>query len=233
MPRGCAVRLSIDTGGIPGRHESLPWRPVWIAGVAISLMLVAASAFARTVLIDRCFLPDYLYVDNEANLPTWWSITVLSLGAFTALAVAAYMRSLRHGGVVSMALLGAFLLALSVDEGTVLHEWIGKRVSSPESFDLGWLAGGLPVGVAVVVAAVVAARHLPAATRTFALIGLGVFLFGAMGFELVGWLFTRAGMETADMIATHAEEFFEMAGALTMGVAPLRPVRVEAVQDGS
>ena len=226
-----------DTDG-----RALPWRTFLGVLAAGSLLLVLAS-YVTLELLDHPFFAvggmghAYLNVGVEANVPTWWSGTVLAVGGASLLLLAWLLRTDRRPGVWPTLALAALLLALSLDEMVSIHEQlyrVGRLVVSAETIPFVWLAVGIPLALAVVVVVAVLARGLPRATRPLLLAGLLTFFAGAIGLELVGsQLHPTHGVQAPLTVAIyHGEELLEMLGAALMAVAPLRAVRVTEAHPG-
>ncbi len=220
----------------------LPWRAFLLGACGISVLLVLASYLTLEV-IDHPFFNvggmghAYLNVGVEANVPTWWSGTVLAVGAATLVLLAWLLRTDGRRGVWPTAAIAALLLAFSLDEMVSIHEQlyrVGRLVVSAETIPFVWLAVGIPLALAIIAVVVLLARGLPAATRPLLLAGLLTFFAGAIGMELVGsQLHPTHGVQSSlAVVVYHVEELLEMIGAALMAVAPLRAVRVTPAAPG-
>lgn len=223
--------------------RALPWQRLLAILVAISALLTLLS-YLTLELVDHPFFAvggmghAYLNVGVEANVPTWWSASLLTVGGAVTVVLAWLLHSEGRSGTWSTVSIAALLLAFSLDELVELHEHlhrIGSRLVSAETLPFVWLAVGIPLALAIIVAVVVLARNLPAATRPLVVGGLAVFFAGAIGLELVGGeLAARGGIETPEAVAVyHLEELLEMTGAALMAVAPLRALRVTRSHSGT
>lgn len=224
-----------STDAVTGAR-ALPWRPFLLGAAGVSLLLVLASYLTLEVLDHPFFAVGgmghaYLNVGVEANVPTWWSGTVLAVAAATLLLLAWLLRTDGRPGVWPTVAIAALLLAFSLDEMVSIHEHlfrVGRLLVSAQTLPFVWLAVGIPLALAIIVVVGLLARGLPSATRPLLLAGLLTFFAGAVGMELVGsQLHPTRGVESPLAVAVyHVEELLEMLGAALMAVAPLRAVRV-------
>ncbi|MFN8021626.1 MAG: hypothetical protein U0Q03_08880 [Acidimicrobiales bacterium] len=132
----------------------------------------------------------YLLFDlnNEANVPTWYSAGQLCVAALLAWACGSLGQARGLPGRRSWSVVAAALLFVSVDEVAQIHEQVSYYVrrdlhtGGPE-----WWAWVLPYGAATAVLAVVLFRwwrSLPPITRRRLTIGATVFVVGAAGLEV-------------------------------------------------
>lgn len=200
-------------------------RPVLLILAAVSVALVAISYLG---LVSGH--PDFatggqghrlIDVGVEANIPTWWTSTLLALGAAGAVLLAGRPGPTRSPWLAC----AAGMAALSLDELASILELLfaAGDALAPGAFAFSWLAIGLPLAAALAVAAVLVARRLPARARVLLLAGVAVFLAGAVGLEWVGSeLTSRDAYGTRlGVAAYHVEELLEMLGATLMCLSPL------------
>jgi len=193
----------------------------WLS-VVVGLLVVASlgGQFSKRVLgHDQLLgLVAFVDLDQEANLPTWYSSMTL-LGAALLLMVIARAKwrtwapYARHWAV-----LAAIFVGLSIDEAARIHELATlpvRKVLHPGGvLAFAWV---IPAGafVAVVGLAFLSfVRHLPAATRRLFVLAGGLYVGGALGFELVGgWISERWGLAGLAYLAEATlEETAEMMG---------------------
>lgn len=195
--------------------------------LTIAAFLTLASLtgqWARFVLgHDRVFgLVRLFDVGREGNVPTWFASTLLLVATLLLWSVAAYER--RRGGphVAHWALLGVATMLMSVDETASVHERLRLHhfgIGDADSFlTRSWT---VPVGLGALVAGACCIpflRGLPAVTRRRFVVAAGVFLFAAVGLEIVSALYA---MEHGQLNLTFAaiasvEEFLEMTGVILL-----------------
>lgn len=230
----------------PEEPPILPWKRVLLTVTAISTTLGIIS-FLMPVLLDtpltrgRGELRVYIWVHEESNLPTWWSVSLLVCAALSFGVLGLLNRMLRAGGRAGpWWLLGAICALLALDELTFLHERLDRVgiALAGEGFALPWALIGAPIAVLLGIAVTVAVRRLPRTTARLTVAGIVVLLSAAVGLELVGGLMLgdQAGIhEGADLPYTfvyHLEEVGEMFGAGLLLCAPLAALGLRARNGG-
>ncbi len=171
-----------------------------------------------------------LNLDNEANIPAWYSACALFLCAVLA-GVIAYSRWQMHNGArYKWAGLGIVFAYLSLDESASFHE--GFIPGLLRKLDLGLVPGvpfdWAPFGMALfALFALIYLRFwlkLPPKTRFLFAISAGIFLLGAVGFEKVSH-FYEALYQTENtlsyVVTCGIEEFLEMFGIAIFNYALL------------
>lgn len=179
----------------PARGSTVPrWIQLFFA---IDALLVAVYAVNAWLDVPPGKYAQFFDLDEEANLPAWYSSMQLG-GAAGLIAFFAWRSgaTLRRGARLLWAL-AALLVLLSLDESAQIHEWIGDRLSRlfadahPDSFlertrswtslvtlplvvFLVWLFRGLKDSLSAV----------PRATRLLAA-GFTLLLLSAEGLELL------------------------------------------------
>lgn len=193
-------------------------------GALCLAVLYILSAESSPTWPGGMFLVRFFDLNQEANLPSWYSGCLWLIGAFVSWRAAMFTRAdraFRREHVYWMTLAAGCVL-LSLDEVGSIHEAIGDIIgqysgrdeaSSPVYF---WIWAGLAV---VGVCAAAYAHFLFILPRA---IGIGliasgaIFLIGAMGFETLGslvqsgtirdfpaglgWTYVIALEETTEMI---------------------------------
>ena len=192
------------------------------AAVLLLLLLSVAGQFA-TYVLEHAFLTELaplFYVDQEHNIPTYFSVLLILLAAFLLAVIARNKgrQSLPHASKWMILAFGFFLMA--IDEAFEFHE----RLNIPVGELLGDGAIGvfyfpwtIPAMALVVVLGLYFLRFLfalPAATRFWFVMAAILYLGGAIGIELIGSRHAELyGYEnwTYSLIVT-LEEGLEMAG---------------------
>jgi hypothetical protein len=182
--------------------------------VAHVLTLVSTYGFGHDTLrgLVRLF-----NLDEEHNIPTYYSSVVLLICSGLALALAAADRKSggrdrRYWGGMS----GLLLLA-SVDEFAQLHEYVNGIIRGPSGADRpfydSWV---LPYAVIILVVGILYIRfvlRLPADSRRWVILAGAMYVGGSLGFELIGGLYLQShgwNMGLAYDLITTAEEALEM-----------------------
>ncbi len=193
----------------------------------IVALLLAASTVVKSFNVawgnDYIFgLLRLLWVDQEGNLPTWFSSAILLLGAILAIIIA---RSTRGEGRphVGWHLLAGLLLMLAIDEVAGIHEISARYAARADGFGLfpengltfGWVLLAMPP---VTVACWLAARFfrtLPGPVRNRLGAGLAIFLAGALGVEaLTGQIVGLQPRTWLYLVFSTVEEGAEMTGVV-------------------
>jgi hypothetical protein len=191
----------IDLSREEGRRMFALFVPFLVLLVTIDLLFMALNA-ASIIVINGVY--DIFYMGAEANLPTWWSSAKLLLAGLCFLAVA--FRTCRSGATAFwMALLGLAFVAMSADEVSSMHEWVGSRLDGASRDATAFHHTGLwfvVVGVPFIVVMVIVLRKLWAAldavpcTPRRLVLGLALLLCGALMIEALGnFTFPPEGME--------------------------------------
>jgi len=202
-------------------------RIIQCLAVAVGLITVAG---VLAVVLDQAQITDPIAAEaresfvrlfrlnREANVPTWFSSSLLLLSALLLGTIAMQQRSVdarfwRHWAFLALA-----FVFLSMDETAQIHEMLAR----PTRYLTGvggflYFAWIVPVGASLIVFVAAYARFLgglPGTTRRLFLLSGSLYVAGALGMESIGSLiFTRVGGDcTAYELATLVEEFLEMAG---------------------
>ncbi len=195
---------------------------VQFLGGCIALLL--GASVLSTVLHSFGVRPNahaLLYVDAEANLPTYFSALQLLAAGVLLGAIAAAERRRESPFFPQWLILSLGFTMMSVDETCSLHEKLIEPVRSLLGgrelgvFYFAWIIPGL---IFVAFAAVYFWRflwHLPAASRRDFVVAAVLFLGGAIGMEMLGGQADEAhGRHGAYLLWTHLEEGLEMFGIL-------------------
>jgi hypothetical protein len=178
-------------------------------------------------------------VNTEATVPTWYSAGLLLVvaavcGVLAVVSMAAGARENRRRWV----LLAVVFTGMSLDETVALHERLGSGV---EGLGLGsagvlrhsWVVAGVVLAAALAGVTVWAIATLPRGPRRWVVLGLGMYVGGALGLEaLSGAVLDSAGDGLAYSAVTWFEEAAEMVGALIVCCGLLRALDVR-VGDGA
>jgi hypothetical protein len=164
---------------------------------------------------------DWLYaffdVDQEHNLPTWFSSTLLMVSALVLWHIGTVaVRYARHWKLLA----GVFTF-LAVDEAAQVHE-AGNTLR--DTFELtgvlylSWILVAAPLVLILVLAYLRFIGHLPSRVRALVLLGGGLYVGGAIGMEVVGSVLWDSGPGYDSMayaLSTAVEELLEMLGSVS------------------
>jgi hypothetical protein len=171
--------------------------------LGVIVVLIALHLGSQTVKYQfgndyQLGLNRWVDLDEEANLPTWYSALTLFTCALLLASLAWMAERLQAGHRTAWIGLSVLFLYLSLDEATSLHETVLAHVVShyagaaekllPQSSYVapGWvIAGGILVaGIGVLYARFLLA--LPATTRWLFIASGVLFVLGGLGMEVIG-----------------------------------------------
>ena len=191
-------------------------------------LLLAASYTANTLLGEPSYqLTQWLDLDGEQNIPTWYSSMQWFLAAALLGLFAQSFADLPPVRRWMLALLPLTFLAMSLDEVAGIHEWLGVKTDAllPDGDRTASVFSANGIWVLVIGVPFVALlglllyslreffRAAPAAFFTI-MVGLGITFVGALAFEMLLNFIPRYGrLETLSELC---EEMLEMIGATTV-----------------
>lgn len=190
---------------------------------AVLLVLVLASTAVHVIGAytghDTMYgLATFFELDQEHNLPTWFSSAILCLSALLLAVIAtlepAGSRWTRYWWGLSL-----IFLVLSLDEVASIHEKFNRPVREllgiGASVYFAWLVPAIVMLLVLVLAYLRWFFSLPLKTRQLAALSGFLYVGGAVGLELLGGLVTSRldGGTTYIAIAT-LEETLQMCGVL-------------------
>ena len=188
------------------------------------IVFLLGASILSTVLHSLGVRPNahaLLYVDAEANLPTYYSALQL-LAAGVLLGAIALVERRKEGqfGLQWLVLSLGFIL-MSVDETCSLHEKLIQPVRSllgARELGVFYFAWIIPALIFVGFAGVYFWKflwHLPPTSRRDFVVAAALFLGGAIGLEMLGGQADEAhGRQGTYLLWTHLEEGLEMFGIL-------------------
>jgi len=148
-------------------------------------------------------------LDNEANIPTWFSTVLLFSISLTSIIIYFLGRNFRIGSSWNSFWLvfSAVLCFLSVDEASMVHEGLGHF------FNIPWFYIYAPFGVTIFIVFVYFLIAINK-NRTLAILILGgliIYSLGALGGELIYYYIFKGRSVAAEVVF---EEGFEMLGEI-------------------
>ncbi len=209
-------------------------RRVLFCLLGLELALVAVYVLVHLVGLDmpRGTVRALFDLSGDLSIPAWFSSVQLFVIGGVLLVASRNNQWEQHLPSSFLAAGGLVFFFLSVDEGAAIHERI---THAARSWELDWLLfkGGHGAWITVysVIAlfiAFIAGRHFRMAWRHFqheilvGLYGAVMLVAGAVGFEIVSYLFLRSGstprLYKAEVVC---EEFLEMSGVSVILYAAL------------
>lgn len=162
------------------------------------------------------------YVDNENNIPSFFSVSLLLLAALLLGLITALKKVTHAPYGFQWTLLSFTFLCMALDEAASIHELLtvpmrgllGRQAGG--IFFFAWVIPGIAFAAVFGLSYLKFLLHLPANTRGSFALAATLYLGGAIGMELLGGRYAELhGTEnlTYSMAAT-VEESLEMAGVI-------------------
>lgn len=158
-------------------------------------------------------------IDQEANIPTWFTGGIALYLAMTTSMIASVVKSQgkNHSwGWRGISLMGIYI---SLDELSGIHELAINPIR--ENWDVGpWLYQSwiIPAMALVVLISIIYSRFvwkLPMYSKFYLLLGGLIYLTGAIGVESIGgFVLNTQGLNDWYVQLAHIEEFMEMMGLI-------------------
>ncbi|WP_111537427.1 hypothetical protein [Palleronia aestuarii] len=204
------------------------------AGVTTCLIALVMIASTTTLVIHRevgthatALLHKAFWVDQETNIATLFAFSLLAMASLLTSVLAFFKVMTGERWRFYWVALGAILLFMAYDEAAQVHEKLGPPIrqltGASGALYFAWVIPGMigVLGIAGIYLRMV--LSLPAYQRNLILVSGAVFVFGAIGMEMVGsFIFDGIGRYTvAYAIATTLEETFEMLGVMIFCTAIL------------
>jgi len=171
-------------------------------------------------------------LDQERNLPTWFSSLLLASAAGLFALHARRDRTRRTG----WAGLAAIFAILSLDEFGSLHEELGQDLDLSGPLLFAWVVPGALAVVALGLVYLPFLIRLPAPTRARIVLAGTLYVGGALGFEMLNAAVVSArGSDTGILVGlvTQGEETLEMLGATVLVFALLAHFGVRGEVSGT
>lgn len=193
---------------------------VWLVFASVATQVMRHYGPHDTML----GLIDLVNLNEEANLPTFFSSLLIVCAAALAGTIAACTP--RGGGSYRRhwIVLALLLVFMAADETAVLHErmaepaqrLLGERATGP--LFLAWVVPGSALVLGVVVAYLRFWLRLPPRTRFLTAAATAIFFGGAIGVELLEGLYLTANgtQDFRYQMITTLQESMEMAGMIVL-----------------
>lgn len=193
----------------------------------IALALALASTAAK--LLARFYPPggltglvNFLDMDNERNLPSFFSAGLLFFAAQLLFLLSRLNKGKPRGGSGYWLALAIIFLYMTFDEAFSVHEPLSsplKHLFNWEQYGVFYYTWVIPGMLLVVITALVFLRfwwNLPRPTRWIFLLAAGLYILGSIGFEMLGGRYAefRSTTNLTYSLITFFEESLEMAGII-------------------
>lgn len=185
---------------------------VCIISIYILFQIIAISnpQFSQTYIFN------FFDIGAEVNLPTFFSVLLLVL-----LSAGTFILGKLHEKKDTFIWMSfsALLMFLALDEFAQIHEQFTEMFQHLLSAD-GFLffAWVIPYGIALIVLSffyIPFLLKLPKKTKMYLLLGAGIFVLGAIGFEMIGAKLYQPGTPSGMYIVVSSiEEILEITGLL-------------------
>jgi hypothetical protein len=197
--------------------------PRALLAVALVLLACHAGLMIHHYRVEELpwLLRQLFDLDDENNLPTWYSSFLLLLASALLWLCGRRKRADGDPRFRPWAVLAAGFLLMAIDEVAGIHETINAMI------EMTWALPAAILALLIGLAFIPFLLHLPRRTAVlFALAG-GMFLAGAVAIEIVGYsLAIRSRKNTLGYeLATLAEEGLEMLGVILFVYALLDYMR--------
>jgi hypothetical protein len=210
----------------------------------LALVLMALALTAAHIVTDKARasldpgLVRFLDLNEEANLPAWFSSGLWLVAGLFALAV--FQRQRARSDPYAAYWLGMVILflLLSLDEAGKLHETIGtllgRRVEGQAALEYtyAWVFFGLALFAIVGIAYLRFLLRLRREVALLLVLSSGLFLLGAVVFESLGAMIDSGKLRRLDLWEywpwiVVGEELLEMAGVILLVYVLLRVLSLE------
>ncbi|WP_447601759.1 hypothetical protein [Nitrospira sp. Nam80] len=203
--------------------------------IALACIVVCLGLVHLVInILHYRFGHDYLWgflrqfhLNQEANIPTWYSVSTLLFASLLLLLIGLTKYRLRDSYTAQWLCLAAIFLYLSADEGSRLHEM--SEVLYPRSHYSGlfyypWVIGGVIVVCVIGLSYIRFVLRLPAGIRGLVILGGSLYVGGALGMEAVQAAFEEGhGYKNLSYdLMTGVEEVCEMTGIAVFIYALMR-----------
>jgi hypothetical protein len=207
---------------------------------AIGLLVTVAGAIGQWLKCVRGVQHSFGFVhqfgpDDEGNLATWYSSTVMllcaGLLAFIAVRCASAWSRRRWWG------LAVLFVAMSADESAQLHEMtispLHTCLGTHGALHFGWVVPGAAFVLLVGILLIGFLRRLPRRSCVLFLVAGGIYVSGALGLEMLGgWYAERHGVERLGYASiTVLEEAMELTGLILFAYSLCDHVRRTAARE--
>ena len=202
-------------------------RKVVVVLSAIFILFVLAN-FAGNLIDMVAYDPKLfrytkkLYLDRETNIPTYYASLLLLIAAVLFGFIARLKQKLNSPYKYHWVLLSVIFLLMSVDETASLHEQLNKPMRlmfNPGGiFLFAWVIVAIPLFILFVIVYLRFFFHLPRKTKILFALAAGLYVGGAIGFELIGagYVSQYGKQNMTYIIIASIEESMEVAGLLIL-----------------
>lgn len=211
----------------------------FLTSVVIILTIASFSAnFAQHVLgITLKGLVHPLNVGQDSSLPTWYSSISLLICSFLLLLISFAARKKNQPYIVHWFMLSLLFLYISMDEVATFRETFFRAlrpvIQTDGLFHYRWTLFAIPFVFLFLLSYVKFLAHLPKQIRHLFILSGVVFVFGAIGMEMLASL-SHSLYGTRNMLyvtVTAIEEFCEMFSVVIFIYTLLSYLQMQGIQE--
>ena len=202
----------------------------YLGGFALVLVLSTLSGnyLARVAYDPKLHrVVTRTFVDEEANIPTYFSSLLLLANALITGFIALFKSRGKGRYRAHWFLLAFIMLVFSVDESSRLHELLNQPMEvlfrAEGIFMWGWVFVAIPFTILFGILFLRFVLHLPPRTRILFALSAALYVGGALGMELVGagWVSENTKGNWTYIFISTTEELLEMSGLILFLFAQL------------
>jgi len=204
-------------------------RNLFISGTLIVLVYVVFQIIALSnPQFGQTFIFKFFDVGVEGNLPTFFSVLLFLILSASSFALG---KLNENRNKIAWSLTSFLLLFLSIDEFAQIHEQFTEMFQQLLNAD-GFLffAWVIPYGIVLILLAVLYIPFLiklSKKTKTYIFLGAGIYVLGAIGFEMIGAsLYQPVSPTGMYILVSGIEETFEILGLLLALTGVVNEIKV-------
>jgi len=161
-------------------------------------------------------------VNSEANITTYYSVSMAIISSLLLFTVAYFKMQEKDKYRFHWAILGAFLLYISMDDASVIHEKFSRYLKGWTVlggwFEYKWVILGIAVVVILGITFFRFWLQLDTKYKILFLVSAGLFFGGAVGFEVLGgrWAYSFGSKNFTYVLFTTFEQGLQYSGLTTL-----------------
>lgn len=194
---------------------------LFITALVLCVLSMGLWYFPRKFLFSSYNLDELFSVDNENNIPTYFSSLLFLIASLVTFAIAKLKRGQANSYHIHWMILATGFLYMSIDESAILHEkliTLTNRLFSIRSdfLEYSWVIPGILIVLLLAIYYFPFIRHLPRRTMWLMVMSGFIFVIGAIGFEMLGsYAYNHFTLNSREYtVIVTIEEFFEMTGLI-------------------
>jgi hypothetical protein len=205
---------------------------LWLV-IALNIIGMAARAIEKSLGYNNTFFVRLVDVSEEANITSWFSSLLLFFSALLLLLITRLKTVEKDTFSRHWAILSYVFLYLSLDEAAKIHEATIKPLRSIFNasgfFYYAWVIIAIPIILLLGIFYMRFIFSLPGKTRNYFILAAGLFIAGALGFEMIAGFYYDveiSGIYLSSIFITF-EELLENLGVLVFISALLSYIKLQ------